>query len=675
MGVVKGVSGRCKRCYTCVRNCPVKAICVEAGEAKVLEDFCVSCGTCVRVCNQKAKEVEDSTSAVMNRLAVEQTSFALIAPSFPASFYESTPKQVVESFRLLGFTNVVEVAYGAELIGRESKRLLADPAIKKPIITSPCPVVVGLIEKHFPELIEHLAPVVSPVLALARYLRSLPGYKDAYMVFVGPCIAKKAEIRDPEVVGLVNHVLTFREVKKLYKDKGIVSSQLPGTPFDPPYPGEGRVFPLMGGILKTGNIGTDILDPRIAIIEGYHETMEFLRNFKVSIPKQEIIDILYCRGCIDGVEIDSPLPFLEKRKRIIDLVGESRHLNPSSLPEVDLHRKFHDKRRKVAEPIEEEIIEVMQLFGKFSPEDELNCGACGYPTCREKARAVLNGFAEPEMCLPEIIKQLEKSVGELRISHDELKKAQDELVQSEKLASLGQLSAGVAHELNNPLGGILLFSNLLLERLREQQKEGGVPEEIEVIVKEATRCRNIVRGLLNFARQSKLQKSKIAVEELLSEILEIEKRSAPNNIIFVTHFDKSLPRLMLDPVQVRQAFTNIIHNAVEAMPDGGTLSVTTRYISASQQAEINFADTGTGISEEFLTKLFTPFFTTKGIGKGTGLGLAISYGIIKMHRGGITVQSAVSKGTTFTVLLPAEQEFEDNLLDSFAKNTMFRGVR
>lgn len=657
MGVVKEVGGRCKRCYTCVRNCPVKALSVEGGEARVLDEFCVSCGTCIRVCNQKAKEVEHHSLQVADAIASGKEVVALVAPSFPASFADSTPKQVVAALRKLGFNRVCEVAFGAELVGREAKRLLNDASVRKPIIASPCPVVVGLIEKHFPEMVPYLAPNVSPLIALARLLQSEEKER-SIKVFIGPCIAKKEEIMDPEVAGLVDYALTFREVKGMLAERGIKPSELPGLPADPPHPGEGRVFPLMGGILKTGGIGTDILDPRIAIIEGYHETMEFLRNFMVSPPRQEFIDILFCRGCIDGVEMDSQLAHLEKVRRIVDFVGESRHLNPSSLPDVDLRRTFHDKKRRLAEPIEQEIIEIMQLFGKFRPEDELNCGACGYATCREKARAVYHGFAEPEMCLPEIIKQLELTVDELRISHDELKKAQDELVHSEKLASLGQLSAGVAHELNNPLGGILLFSNLLLEKLQEQA-DNAVPEELDVIVKEATRCRNIVRGLLDFARQSKLQKTRIKIEELLAEIVAIERRTAQASVHFEVAYDPELPPTMLDPVQIRQALTNIIHNGVEAMAHGGTLTVKTRYLSPSQQAEIIISDTGVGIPEENLPKLFTPFYTTKGIGKGTGLGLAISYGIVKMHRGGISVQSNPGKGTLFTILLPIECPNQD----------------
>ncbi len=653
MSVVKTTSGKCKRCYTCVRNCPVKAISVEAGMAKVLDDLCVSCGTCVRVCTQKAKLVDNDIEPVQKALSEGQPLSALVAPSFPASFHNTHAKQVVAGLKRLGFSKVIEVAFGAELVGREAQRLMNSPLSNRPIISSACPVVVSLVEMHFPELIPHLAPIVSPLLALGRYLRATET-APMKLVFIGPCIAKKQEIRDPNLSGLIDFALTFHEVKLLLSEKGIKCHEIPGLPMDPPYPGQGRIFPLMGGLLRTGGIGTDILDSRIAIIEGYPETLEFLSTFKRSPSRLEFVDLLFCRGCIDGVEIDSPLSHTEKQRKILELVAESRHLNPSSLPEIELKRNFEDRKKRLAEPTEAQVTAILKEFGKEKPEDELNCGACGYISCREKAKAVFHGFAEPEMCLPQIIKQLEDGYTMLRQSHDQLKKAQDELVHSEKLASLGQLSAGVAHELNNPLGGILLFSNLLLEKLQKEPAD-EVPEELQVIVKEAARCRNIVRGLLDFARQSKLQRTSVDISALASEILGIVMRSSGPEIRKQETYDPLFPPTLVDPVQFRQALTNIIQNAMEAMPKGGTCSVSTRFIPDIHEGEVVISDTGTGIPEDVVPKLFTPFFTTKGIGKGTGLGLAISYGIIKMHRGTISVKTRPGEGTSFIIRFPVEE--------------------
>ncbi len=659
MGVVKEISGRCQRCYTCIRNCPVKAIAVERGDTRVIDELCISCGTCVRYCSQKAKQVEAHADEVLAALARKDREIvAMIAPSFPASFHDVKQKQVVAALRQLGFSKVMEVAYGAELVARDASRMLSDPTIKKPIISSSCPAVVGLIEKHFPELIPHLARTVSPMIALCRYLDSVEKERSV-RVFIGPCIAKKEEIKDPQLAGIIDFALTFRELKAMFKARNIDVAVAPQEPMDPPAPGDGRVFPLMGGILKTAGLGTNILDPHIAIIEGRDDTLEFLRTFtdsqrKVDFP--DFIDILFCRGCIDGVEIDSPLSHLERQRKVADLVRESRHLNPSALPEIDVTRTYSDKKRHLAAPNEQELREIMMLFGKFSADDELNCGSCGYPTCREKAIAVFRGFAEPEMCLPQIIKQLERTCEELQRSHEDLTKAQTDLVQSEKMASLGQLSAGVAHELNNPLGGILLFANMLRDKLMQLGRD-GVSEELDIVVKEATRCRNIVRGLLDFARQNKLQKTAVGLADLIGEIISVERRALPENVKLIAEIDPLLPQCFIDPVQIRQALTNIVRNGVEAMADaGGTLSIKARVCIGHQNVEMTISDTGPGIPEENIKKLFTPFYTTKGVGRGTGLGLAITYGIIKMHKGTVRVESAVGKGSSFVINLPIDDE-------------------
>ncbi|PKK90920.1 MAG: histidine kinase [Candidatus Wallbacteria bacterium HGW-Wallbacteria-1] len=654
MGVITTQTGKCKRCYTCIRNCPVKALTVEKGEAKILEEKCVSCGTCYKVCTQKAKNVENHCSIIRELLDSGANLTALVAPSFPASFYSINPKQTIHAIRELGFSKIVEVAYGAELVGRECKRMMESGEIHKPVIASPCPVVVSLIQKHYPKLIPHLAPVVSPLIAIGRYLRDIEK-DDSIKVFIGPCIGKKEEIKDPAVEGIIDYVLTFRELKEMFRNSNIEPHTLTGTPFDPPVPGTGRIFPLMGGILKTGGFGTEILDPSIAIIEGRDSVMEFLNNFERHPPEQEFIDILYCDGCINGVEIDSPLSSLEKHKKVAKLVSETRHLNPSSLPEVDLVREYHDQKLLLHEPTDAELAEILRQMGKICPEDELNCGACGYMTCRNKARAVFHGFAEIEMCMPQLIRQLELSIAELKKSHEQLKLTQAELLQSEKLASLGQLSAGVAHELNNPLGGILLFANILQEA--ESKCNGdNIPEELKIIVKEATRCRNIVKGLLDFARQSKIQRTRVDINQIISDVVTMESRNTPENIKIVENVCSNCPQLSVDTVQIRQVFSNIVRNAVQAMPDGGVITISTQHRAETGKMVISVRDTGTGISEEHLSKLFTPFFTTKGTGKGTGLGLAICYGIIKMHRGAIEVESTPGEGTTFKILLPVESD-------------------
>lgn len=231
---------------------------------------------------------------------------------------------------------------------------------------------------------------------------------------------------------------------------------------------------------------------------------------------------------------------------------------------------------------------------------------------------------------------------------EELKKINDQLFRSEKLASLGKLAAGVAHEINNPLTGVLTNSSLLLEDL-----EDGDPrkEDVQVIVNETIRCREIVKRLLDFARQTKPQKKQSDLNALIENIiLLVRNQSAFRNIIIKKVLDPSIPEVMVDADQIQQVFINFILNASEAMQNGGQLVVETRLTTAKDFIEIKFTDSGGGISEKDKRRIFDPFFTTKQ--QGTGLGLSISHGIIERHGGKIILDSALGKGTTFTIFLP-----------------------
>lgn len=242
---------------------------------------------------------------------------------------------------------------------------------------------------------------------------------------------------------------------------------------------------------------------------------------------------------------------------------------------------------------------------------------------------------------------------ELKRAYKELKNLQTQLVHSEKLASVGRLAAGVAHEINNPLTGVLTFAHLLLQEIPQDDPRR---KDVEVIVREAGRCRLITQSLLDFARQTEPKKTSTHINQLVEETLAlVENQATFQNIKIIKDLSPSLPLLMADPNQIQQVFMNIILNAQEAMPQGGFLSISTDFSEDGKFLEIKFLDTGCGIPEENMGKLFDPFFTTKESGKGTGLGLAISYGIIKKHGGNIHISSKEGKGTTVCVKLPVKQ--------------------
>ena len=246
----------------------------------------------------------------------------------------------------------------------------------------------------------------------------------------------------------------------------------------------------------------------------------------------------------------------------------------------------------------------------------------------------------------------------LRERDERLKEfATKKIMESEKLAIVGQLAASVAHELNNPLTGIVTYSHLMLEKI---PCDDPTRISVEKIAGQADRCKDIIRGLLDFSRQRKPEKTLSNINSILRGCISlVENQAAFHNIQIVENYQDNLPLIVIDPSQIERVFMNLIINAAEAMDGGGKLTLATRLDLDNRVVEVEFTDTGHGISEENMNKLFEPFFTTKDIAHGTGLGLAISYGIIKSHKGAISVESEVGKGTTFVVRLPLSEIIED----------------
>jgi len=650
--VITTIPERCKRCYCCVRECPANAIQIQGGQAVVLATRCVGCGNCMKVCTQHAKSVADAAESLLHRLADTSVNeyIALLAPSFPAAFPDVEPLRVVGALHALGFTRVVEVAFGADLVS-EAYRKHVDKS-DDPIITTPCPAIVEYIEKYYPDLIPNLAPIVSPMLAAGKVVREKYG-ENSVTAFIGPCIAKKLEVLDTQVSGIVDEALTFDECIQLFERLGIDPAEQPIVEFDQPRSDLGQIYPVSGGLLKSAGISSDVMDEQVIVVEGRQRCMNIINELANGKVNSKLIDILFCEGCINGPGMTSSLNYFEKRECIISWVKSRReHLNAAiwrnflqAYKHVDLSRRYENKRVTERSPDEIEIERILASMGKSDTSFQINCGACGYATCRELAIAAAQGIAEREMCLQYTIDNLEQS-------HRELAEAQAQLIHTEKLASVGQLAAGVAHEINNPLGTIVLYSHLLLKQLKESDP---AREDISFIIAEAERCKTITSSLLNFARQGKLQVSEVRVDELLSFITTMmEKREECSSMEMRTEIADDLPSLYIDGDQMKQVLLNLIMNACEAMPDGGILTLSMQHGDSPRELLIRVTDTGVGIPKENMSKMFTPFFTTKQIGKGTGLGLPIAYGIVKLHHGQISVRSTVMKGTTVSITLPVD---------------------
>ncbi len=651
LGIVSTIGQKCKRCYSCIRECPAIAIRVINGQAVVIDERCISCGHCVKVCSQHAKRVACDIDKVLCDYLPTGKAIAIVAPSFPASFPENYNK-IPSALKKIGFDLVVEAAFGADLVSKYYSDCFEDDS-KETIISSPCPAVYNYIEKYFPEIVPNLAKVVSPMIAAGRYLKKNFG-SNRNVVFIGPCIAKKSEYIDDGVDDAIDAVLTFVELKDILFDLHIDMNELEELEFDPPHAFLGKSFSLAGGLLKTANISGDILHKEIIVVEGKDKVEEIVNEIANGHLKSKFIDILFCEGCINGPAIDSNLNYYSRREKVINYIQENinsfdKHEWQSYLynsRDLDLSREFQAKTQRKMQPDEEEIKKILARTNKFSKNDELNCGSCGYKTCREYAIAIAKELAEDDMCLPYLIDKLEGA-------YAELKETQEQLHSAEKLASIGQLAAGVAHEINNPLGSIMLFASMLKRKLEKLDNNEQNTDDLKLIMDEANRCKNIVANLLNFARQGKLKLSNVDVSELIISIMNIQKvRPEYAGITFNLNTQQNDLVIQADLDQLKQVFINLIGNACEALESSTIKLITVNVLKENGNLIVDIIDTGCGIAEENIGKIFTPFFTTKKMGKGTGLGLAIAYGIIKMHKGDIKVKSVVGKGTTFMIKLP-----------------------
>ncbi|MBN1918406.1 MAG: 4Fe-4S binding protein [Verrucomicrobia bacterium] len=663
-GFVSTIKERCRVCYTCVRECPAKAIRIADGQAEVLPERCIGCGNCVRVCSQRAKRVPSATGEVNALLAGEERVAAIIAPSFPAEFPGLNHRRLVGMLRALGFDLVNEVAFGADLVAARYQRLLSEGDGERYIATS-CPAIVAYVERYHPQLVPALAPIVSPMIATARALKRLHG-PALRIVFIGPCLAKKGEAATDNLHGEVDAVLTFLEIRELFAEHQIDGDRVEPGEFDAPLPGLGALFPITRGLLQAAKISEDLMIGEVVAADGRKAFVEALREFAAGDLNARLLEVLCCNGCIMGAGMTCNTPLFTRRSQVSAYVRERfTHLDAAvwrywmaHFESLDLSRQYTPNDQRIAMPSKAEIDEIMARMGKLKPEDELNCGACGYESCLEHAVAIYKGLAESEMCLPYTIEQLKSTVGELATSNDQLAKTQEALMHSERLASMGQLAAGIAHEVNNPLGIVLMYSHLLLE---DVQLDDERRRDLKMIAEQADRCKRIVSGLLNFARQNKVVFERVDVPDLVNQV--VHAITDKGVVTFRVEHAMRDPVVELDRDQIVQVLTNLINNATAAMPNGGTLTLSTS--DDGDLVALKVADTGIGIPRENFRKLFQPFFTTKQMGKGTGLGLAVTYGIVKMHRGDITVESnadpaAGATGTTFTVKLPRRAEQNAN---------------
>ena len=650
---------KCRRCFYCVQLCPAKAIKLEKESIRIIPERCILCGNCITACPHQAMTYESDAKTVRRSIEANENIVACLDPAFPAVFDSVSPGQLAFALKALGFSEVWEGAVGAELTSVAYRKLLAGN-VELPVISSFCPVIVFYIQKYLPQLIDKLAPIVSPMVAAGRIIKKAKG-AGWKVVYISPCLARMGETSSNEVADSVDNVITFRDVRLMFAEAGIDPSKVDEAPFDGDEPALGRIISVIGGVNRALGHSFDVLVDQVSVAYGRRRVIGALNQLAKGYIKAKFLDLVFCDGCVDGPFIDRELSVLGRRQ-IVSRYAKSQ-VNPKSAlmlqkimkdySGVELKRTYRPDVQQLPVPTEEQIRSVLKKIVKLPPHNNLDCRACGYQTCWEKAVAVVQGISEAEYCLPylleeskRIYQQLEKSHRELQQSHQELEHAQFQLIRTEKLAALGQLAAGVAHEINNPLGTITIYAHILNKSLDADDPR---KEDIELIINEANRTKEIVQGLLSFARETKLKPGDTNINDLIEETLGLLVNQVLfQNIKIKKTFGSDIPTLFADATQLKQVFLNIILNAAQAMEGKGSLTITTAHESGV--ISIKIKDTGPGIAPEHVSKLFNPFFTTKE--KGTGLGLAISYGIVERHFGQIDVDTELGKGSTFTITLP-----------------------
>ncbi|MCE1189628.1 MAG: 4Fe-4S dicluster domain-containing protein [Ignavibacteria bacterium] len=390
---------RCTDCYRCVRSCPIKAIGIKDGQAYIAQNRCVLCGNCIKECPQNARSYRKDIDLVKSFLNKGEMVAISIAPSFAAIFTSWEIERLPSALRKLGFGYVSETAIGAYYSAQKTMALAAR-AGDSPKLCSACPAFVNLIERYYPALTEYLIHAVSPMIVHSKMIREKFG-ADAKIVFAGPCIAKKGEAERPEFAGLIDAVITFDELKELLSDSDIDLGKLEASDFNDKPAGYSALYPLSGGLLKTGGKPDANLDPQYLSVTGYEQIAEIIKDIQEN-RSNLFVEPLYCTmGCINGAGISSEKNLFERRNSLLSYI-QSRPAD--TIPEettLSLSTGFTNQAITPVNSItEEQIKQILRKTNKFTPEDELNCGTCGYSTCRDKAIAVLNGMAESEMCLP-----------------------------------------------------------------------------------------------------------------------------------------------------------------------------------------------------------------------------------------------------------------------------------
>lgn len=412
MEIMNFSSANCKNCYKCVRTCVVKAIEVKDDQAQIVVDRCIACGQCLVVCPQNARNVLSHVDQVKEKIKEGAQVIATLAPAY-RGFFDASDKMIT-GLKKLGFTSVQETSIGAEVVSQEYEKLIRETQDRE-LITSCCPSIVMLIERYYPELIPNVLPVISPMIAHGKIIKAQE--PEAYVVFIGPCFSKSCESVSRGNIGVIDSVLTFDELDLWFEEEGVELSQLAASEPDQCGTLRGNRYPLVGGIINGIRPALDDRKLDVIRVHTVENCKTILEEMKAGSLHNVCVELSACNeSCLGGPGAigSSGNPYLRLQalqryvKNHTDCADENSTAPDIAYPKIDMKREFRNNQFNQDLPTDEEMIAILDKMGKYVESDELNCSACGYNTCRDKAIAVHQKMAEVEMCLPHMRNKAER---------------------------------------------------------------------------------------------------------------------------------------------------------------------------------------------------------------------------------------------------------------------------
>lgn len=443
--LMKIVHEACIKCYACVRICPVKAIRVDVASEypSILPERCIGCGSCYKACPSSTIFYRSSVEETKSLLKSGQPVAAICDPTISGEFHDITDyRKFVRMIKSLGFTFVNEVSFGVDLVARKYNQLLENFKGKYRIMAN-CPAVVFYIEKYYPGLISNLAPIVSPMVATAKVIRKKYG-EQVKVVFIGPCFAAKDEALRYSGDETVDAVLTFIELRQLFREFNIKESQLEFEEFDPPLGYTGSLYPISNGIIQAMHVSESLLSGSVITAEGRNNMLDAVKEFDSRIDKiNRHFNLFYDDGCLMGPGTShGGEKFLRRtlvtdyaNKRLKEFDFKGWELQMDGYGEMDLIRQFRNDDQRLPVPPEEKLREVIKLIGREGEFDnDVGCESCGYNNCRDFAIAIAQGLATTEMCQVYSIRNRQEYISSLRLANENLAKTQIALKESEAKA-------------------------------------------------------------------------------------------------------------------------------------------------------------------------------------------------------------------------------------------------